>query len=335
MSRIYISYRRNDTRYAASRIFDGLSQRFGDDQIFMDLDSIPYGADFRQIIAESIASYDIIVVLIGDHWLDLDQDGRRRIDSNDDWIRQELSIALRLKKVIVPVLIDHAQFPKRQSLPPDIQEFVRYDALRFATRSAQADLDRLGDILDSALTAPRARNERRPQLSPGSETPSTAEIHPSAVSASIILSYRRSDSAGISGRLFDRLRGRFGESEVYMDVDNIPFGTNFRKHVRDALGASKVVIAVIGPSWLGQRWFFKSRIFEDNDPVRIEIATALSLNRPVVPVLLDGTKMPSSSQLPPELAEFADINAAPLSSGRDFDAQAERLLKSVDSWIKR
>ena len=68
----------------------------------------------------------------------------------------------------------------------------------------------------------------------------------------IIVSYRRSDSAAITGRIFDRLIDRYGEELVFMDIDRIPFGTDFRHHIQDALRDADILLAVIGPGWLGK-----------------------------------------------------------------------------------
>jgi hypothetical protein len=88
---------------------------------------------------------------------------------------------------------------------------------------------------------------------------------------------------------------------------------------------------IIGPRWLGKRLLFRSRMFDQDDPVRIELETAFRKELSIIPVLLDRTEMPSPSQLPGSLKEFADLNAAELSSGRDFDQHAERLMRSIDA----
>jgi hypothetical protein len=122
---------------------------------------------------------------------------------------------------------------------------------------------------------------------------------------------------------------------VFMDIDSIPFGTNFRTHIDGALSTSKVLIAIIGPKWLGKRLLLRSRIFDPDDPVRIELETALRKQVSIIPVLLDRTPMPSASELPQSLKDVADLNAAELSSGRDFDTHAERLLRSVESILTK
>jgi hypothetical protein len=136
----------------------------------------------------------------------------------------------------------------------------------------------------------------------------------------IAISYRRSDSSAIAGRIFDRLTAHYGEHAVFMDIDNIPFGTDFRSHIREVLLRADVLIAVIGANWLGRKDSGAARMQEERDPVRVEIETALEGNTPIIPVLIDGAKMPASSELPASFGNFSYLNAAEVSSGRDFHA---------------
>ena len=118
-----------------------------------------------------------------------------------------------------------------------------------------------------------------------------------------------------------------------MDIDSIPFGIDFRAHIEQALQGCKVLIAIVGPNWLGKRILFKSRILDRTDPVRLELQTALMGNVPIIPVLLDGTKMPEPTQLPEDLRRFVNYNAAEFDSGRDFDRHTEKLIRAVDSLL--
>lgn len=149
----------------------------------------------------------------------------------------------------------------------------------------------------------------------------------------IIVSYRRSDSAAITGRIFDRLVDRYGEELVFMDIDRIPFGTDFRHHIRDALQGADVLLAVIGPTWLGKTADGRTRIQDEADPVRVEIEAALKQGLTVIPVLVDNVTMPGAADLPESIRDFAYINAAPIDVGRDFRAHMERLTRSIDGIV--
>jgi hypothetical protein len=146
----------------------------------------------------------------------------------------------------------------------------------------------------------------------------------------IIISYRRADSAAISGRIFDRLVSHYEDDAVFMDVDKIPFGTDFREHIRKVLLEGDILLAVIGPNWLGKSSDGTSRIKDEADPVRVEIESALRQKTRMIPVLVDGATMPSTADLPDALRDLAYLNAAPIDVGRDFRAHMDRLIRSID-----
>lgn len=128
----------------------------------------------------------------------------------------------------------------------------------------------------------------------------------------IIVSYRRQDSAATAGRIYDHLVNHFGEGAIFMDVDAIPFGTEFRTHIQAELLASDILLAVIGPNWFARSPDGRNRIDDEADPVRVEVETALRNGITIVPILIDDTPMPGASQLPEALREFAFLNAAPI-----------------------
>jgi TRAP-type transport system periplasmic protein len=149
--------------------------------------------------------------------------------------------------------------------------------------------------------------------------------------ARILISYRRADSQAIAGRIFDRLIAHYGEDSVFMDIDAIPFGIDFRKHIADALAQCSVLVELVGPRWLGSRDGGGNRIGDPADPVRLELEGAFELGIPIIPVLIDGATMPSEADLPPSLKQFSFLNAAPVDSGRDFRTHMDRLLRSIDN----
>jgi adenylate cyclase len=149
----------------------------------------------------------------------------------------------------------------------------------------------------------------------------------------IIISYRRASSEWAALRIFDRLVAHYGRDSVFMDIDNVPFGIDFREHVIKAVRESDVVIAVMGLDWLGVRGNGPSRIEEDTDPVRIELESALERGIPVIPVLVDRAIMPKVADLPDSLKELAFRNAAQVHAGRDFDQQVDRLIQSMNQML--
>ena len=146
----------------------------------------------------------------------------------------------------------------------------------------------------------------------------------------IVISYRRSNSAATAGRIYDRLIDRYGEASVFMDVDKIPFGIDFRHHIQEVLRNADVLLAVVGTRWLGAGTDGAMRIKDDADPVRVEIEAALRQGIAVIPVLVDGAAMPGAADLPEAIRDFAYLNAAPVDSGRDFRSHMERVIRTMD-----
>jgi hypothetical protein len=151
-----------------------------------------------------------------------------------------------------------------------------------------------------------------------------------ALCAKILMSYRRADSDAMAGRIRDRLSEHFGERSVFMDIDDIPFGTDFRSHITNSLNSADILIAVVGKEWLGANAGAGRRIDDENDPVRIEVEIALRRGIPLVPVLVFGAKMPEPFELPASIKEFSFRNAAKVEAGIDFRQHMERLICSLD-----
>jgi hypothetical protein len=123
MPNIFISYRRADSSAHVGRIYDRLVEAFGKKHIFKDVDNIPVGVDFRQVLSREVNKCDIVLVVIGRSWMTVTDDyGRRRIDNPDDFVRIEVATALaRQNCLVVPVLLQGAPMPPPNYLPPDLQ----------------------------------------------------------------------------------------------------------------------------------------------------------------------------------------------------------------------
>ncbi len=145
----------------------------------------------------------------------------------------------------------------------------------------------------------------------------------------IAISYRRQDSSPVAGRLYDRLQAEFGKGSVFMDFDSIPYGVDFREHIKQTLQRAKVVIAIIGPEWCGGREPSNRRIDDPTDFVRLEVASALENGIPIIPVLVNNTPMPDAKNLPPELEGLAFRNGLALDTGIDFHHHADRLIAGI------
>lgn len=150
---------------------------------------------------------------------------------------------------------------------------------------------------------------------------------------SIFVSYRRDDAAGFAGRLEDELERRFGNIDVFRDVDDIASGEDFVRRLDHALESCAVFIAVIGRSWLTARNADGGRRLDDaNDFVRQEIGAALGRDVRVIPVLVDGARMSAEADLPDDLKSLARRQAHELSDSR-WDYDIGRLAASVEETL--
>ena len=157
----------------------------------------------------------------------------------------------------------------------------------------------------------------------------------------IFINYRRDDAAGAAGRLHDYLARSFPRRDLLMDVDAIEPGFDFVKQLETQVSQCDALLALIGPHWLAaEDEQGRRRLQDEEDYVRIEIASALKRGIPVIPVLLDGTPMPSESELPDDLKGLTRRQALELRHTRfavDADAIVSalkhRLPKKHKPWI--
>lgn len=123
---IFISYRRSDSQLATERMGDRLTSHFGQEVVFQDVESIPYGVDFTTHLEQTVRHAQIVVVVIGSTWLEVLS--QRSQSSNKDWVRAEIETALALKINIIPVLVNGAQMPTAEALPESIRPFAYINA---------------------------------------------------------------------------------------------------------------------------------------------------------------------------------------------------------------
>jgi uncharacterized membrane protein HdeD (DUF308 family) len=151
----------------------------------------------------------------------------------------------------------------------------------------------------------------------------------------ISISYRRADTQAITGRIYDRLRDHYGVESVFIDIDAIPLGTNYKDHISETLRQTDFLLVVVGEKWLGPRANGTYRISDLNDPVRLELQAAMQHQRKIIPLLADGASMPGPEELPEDLREFSFINGAEIDSGRYFDVHISSVMKFLDSAIAK
>jgi hypothetical protein len=163
--RIFISYRRDDSRGYAGRLQGDLSRRYSDEHVFRDVE-IPPGADFGEYITGLVDKCNVVLAIIGPSWIDArDREGERRIDKPDDWVRLEIERALARDGVeVIPVLVDGARLPPREELPESLLALRRRNAFELSDRRWDYDVGQLGQHLDQLLRGTSALHVRPADL---------------------------------------------------------------------------------------------------------------------------------------------------------------------------
>jgi hypothetical protein len=160
---IFISYRREETAANAGRLYDHLSDHFGGDRVFMDVDSIAIGSDFTKAITEAVSGCGILLALIGRHWSAVtDVKGIRRIDYPQDFVRIEIETALQQDIRVVPVLVDGAVLPQAADLPPSLRPLIQRQALQLSHAGFRSEVSHLIAAIDEVLGAGRVRSAEVP-----------------------------------------------------------------------------------------------------------------------------------------------------------------------------
>jgi roadblock/LC7 domain-containing protein len=150
--RVFISYRRQESSGLAGRLYDRLAARFGDDQVFMNVDTIALGVDFAEVITRAVSTCEVMLAVIGPGWLSAaDADGQRRLDDPDDVVRLEVQAALERDIRVIPILVDGAVMPRRQELPEGLAGLARRNALSVRHESFRSDADRLLAAIEPIL----------------------------------------------------------------------------------------------------------------------------------------------------------------------------------------
>lgn len=146
----------------------------------------------------------------------------------------------------------------------------------------------------------------------------------------IFMSYRREDSRDICGRVYDHLLPVFGKDSLFRDIESLSHGKNFLSGIEKNAAACQVMLVFIGPDWLNRK--NKARIQSDDDPVRVEIETALSRSErevAVIPVIVNNAKVPQKTQLPIGLRSLSSKNAVFLHPDEDFHGEVAKLITAI------
>ena len=182
--RIFMSYRREDTAYPAGWLYDRLARHFARGQVFKDIDSIELGDDFVEVITTAVGSCDVLLALIGDRWLTLTgQDGRRRLDNLDDFVRLEIEAALARDVRVIPILVEGARMPRADELPASLSKLARRQALELSPSRFDVDTGRLLRVLERTITETQERARKQAEEAAQREAEETARLRQPAWAA--------------------------------------------------------------------------------------------------------------------------------------------------------
>jgi hypothetical protein len=167
MGIVFINYRRSQTAGEARALYQDLVEALGPGRVFMDVDDIAVGQDFRTVLTERLQDCELMLSLIGRDWLDSrDEQGQRRLENAADFVRIEISTALKRNVAVAPVLLQGASMPAADSLPEDLRGLAYRNGFELSHTRWESDvrelIRRLG--LKGREAAPAAGPPRRTAL---------------------------------------------------------------------------------------------------------------------------------------------------------------------------
>src|SRR5262245_46719259 len=159
MSKVFISYRRDDSSGYAHAIHTRLLQHFSKDQVFMDVDTMKPGVDFVRAIEKAVGECDVLVALIGKRWTGGESGGTSRFENTKDYVRLEVSTALARDILVIPVLVDGMTMPDEDRLPTPVQPIARRNAIEISNTRFSYDVDQLINAVRDILAATEAKRK--------------------------------------------------------------------------------------------------------------------------------------------------------------------------------
>lgn len=142
MSTIFLSYRRQDSAGFTKALGEKLAQRFGEDAIFRDLEDIEAGDDFVSAIEDAVSSCRVLLAIIGPHWSNMrNADGQRRLENPNDFVRLEIEAALKRGVPVIPVTVNGANWPPKETLPDSLQPLLTRQAHDLSDRQGRWEYD--------------------------------------------------------------------------------------------------------------------------------------------------------------------------------------------------
>jgi len=157
-SKIFISYRRDDSAPHALGIAQYLERQFGNDNVFIDVDGVRAGENFVTVLDDRLRQSKVMLTIIGPHWVDAkDSNGKRRLDDPNDWVRMEVATALAKGIRVIPVQVGGADLPKERELPTELKLLVKMQAAVVGTKNFRHEMAGLADDISAIVGRDRTR----------------------------------------------------------------------------------------------------------------------------------------------------------------------------------
>jgi hypothetical protein len=295
--RVHVTYRRADSSAHAGRLYDALAERFGRDQVFVDIDAVQPGLDFTDVIDRTLEESDVVLVVIGRGWLhSTDAQGRRRLENPDDFVRLELERALDRNIPVIPVLVQGASMPSPDELPSSIRGLADRQALELSDVRWHQGVETLVNALEGIGHAtPEGSAEVVPQ-----------ELAPAHGHA--FVSYASEDRPEVFA-FVDRLRER--SIPVWIDDGDIDAALLWGEVIVEAIEHCAAFVVMLSEAAAAS-----------NNVVR-EIVLASEFSKPIVPLLLEPVEVPRSMRY-----QLAGIHRIDLFA-HDENENLRRVLRSL------
>jgi hypothetical protein len=195
MAKVFISYRRDDSRWVSGRIYDALVAQYGAANVFKDVYTIPLGVDFRKYIGDQVSQCEVMLVIIGQRWLTItDETGNRRLDSAADFTRIEIEQALQRSIPVIPVLVDGIGMPRPEDLPASLEQLAFRNATTVRDPEFPSDMERI--VRNIGQTLGETATPAAPSPTANATPPATAQTATRVYSATVSIAAPTSSPMG-------------------------------------------------------------------------------------------------------------------------------------------
>jgi hypothetical protein len=273
--RVFISYRRDESAGYAGWIADSFEEYFGEDKVFRDIDSLEPGLDFSEAIERALESSEVLLAVIGKHWLTAtDAAGQRRLENPHDFVRIEIATALKHNIRVIPVLVQGASMPSADEVPEDLAPLTRRNAFELHDTSWRDDFRRLIIVIERVIKGTSAATPDDPEVKRPSKKLlwwAAGGILMLAAIASLYGLYQMINS-GHDGTLSD-ITFDLSDDEFYVKfkatIEGYPAGE--KCEVRWTVYDAKTREKLPGPKFQGQTYVDPGRYWTKGGPLKIPV----------------------------------------------------------------